>query len=270
MNRSRIFNGEKFLKNALTVVTAYYDIGRTERPTRTYLSWMRETLSLNSQFIIFTQEAFKLQVYDLLPVDRPCMVVILELDELPYYKHIDVMKKILNSKNYQLKMTAPDRIECLNPRYNIVQYSKFTFLEVSARLNPFKSKNFMWIDAGASRFFGKFKTNRPLLGHQINPTGFVMVMERRITRFFSHSSYEKIVWSSANYVRGTMMGGSRESIRRVAFEVDREWLIMIDNEAINNEQIALHLVYIRNKDLFSVFDFFSIANWERFLDFLAS
>jgi hypothetical protein len=220
--------------------------------------------------VIFTQAKFKTLVEEILPFDRPSLVVILELEELPYYKHLDVVKEILEKSSYRAKMPAPSRIECTNPLYNVVQYSKFTFLVMAAEINSFKSRKFVWIDAGASRFFENFNTERPLTGNAMSSNGLVMVMERRVARFFAPSAYAQIAWSSANYVRGGMMGGSGESVRRVGYEVAREWMLMIQNEAINNEQIALHLVQLRRKDLFAVFDFFSTANWEKFLEHLSS
>jgi hypothetical protein len=39
------------------------------------------------------------------------------------------------------------------PEYNLIQYSKFGWLEEAIQENPFDTSSFFWIDMGISRFF---------------------------------------------------------------------------------------------------------------------
>jgi hypothetical protein len=270
-NRTFLYNtaATPSCNRSLTLVTAYYDIGRTQRPTETYLTWMKKTLELNAPFVIFTQQKFKSQIEAIIPRNRPVAIIVLEFRDLPYHRDVAGVTKIINSSVYKKKMAAPSRIECTNPLYNVVQYSKLTFLHLASDKNTFGSVQFVWMDAGASRFFGKFDVTRPLSGRKLSTRAFTMVMERRIELMFTSVGYDKLVWNSANYVRGTMMGGgARVGLRRLAFDLWLEWLLMLKNRAVNNEQIALHLLYTRKPELFEPYSFFSIADWENFLFFL--
>ena len=48
--------------------------------------------------------------------------------------------------------------------YNIIQYSKFGWLEKVADKNYFNSEYFLWVDAGLSRFFYDINLNNPYPG----------------------------------------------------------------------------------------------------------
>jgi hypothetical protein len=58
--------------------------------------------------------------------------------------------------------------------YVLVQFAKFALLEIALKLNTFKSNRYLWMDAGASRFFGDFDLKKPLTGRKV-PEGQFLV-----------------------------------------------------------------------------------------------
>ena len=86
--------------------------------------------------------------------DIPTAVCVQTVDQIPYYHLKDEIQGILDSDEYQENISDPDRIECKQAMYSVIQYSKFPWLKLAAEDNPHNSDYFFWLDAGGSRFFG--------------------------------------------------------------------------------------------------------------------
>ena len=61
-------------------------------------------------------------------------------------------KEILDSDEYKENISDPDRIECKQAMYSVINI--LSFHELAAADNPHNSDYFFWLDAGGSRFFG--------------------------------------------------------------------------------------------------------------------
>ena len=137
-----------------TVVTALFDIDREKRGDgrrlQDYFVWLKKTLKLKCNLYIVTEEKFK----DFIVLHRDqnlnTKIKITTLNTSKYYKYLDDIKRIINNKEYKKRISYPNRVECTLPEYNIIQYSKFGWLEDCIVENPFESKYFFWIDAGIS------------------------------------------------------------------------------------------------------------------------
>jgi hypothetical protein len=238
-------------RHNLTIVSVLYDIKRDNRPMKSYFRWLRRTFDLRAPFVLFTESKYKQRVLSLVPETTPLYLVIVELEDLVYYKDLKKVAEIIQSDEYKLRMPRSDRIECVNPLYTILMFSKFTFMEMSSGLNPFKSSRFMWVDAGASRFFGDFDLSRPLTGQSISADKFLLIMQRE---FFERDVFfERNPWGVESFAVGTLLAGSAASIRQVSAEVYFEWCDMLRNKVVNNEQIVLQGLYLRRPDLFQLF-----------------
>ena len=241
----------------MTLISAFFDISRVGRPNEDYFKWIKETIKLNAPFIFYTQAKHKKQIESIFESNGRTnyKIITIELEELEYYKDIQAVQNILSSKDFIKKIAYPDRIECTNPLYNIVQFSKLTLLLKAARLNPFNSAKFIWVVAGISRFFpsdGRFDLNRKLTGKLLTSNLFYVPFEKE--RAFDDQEFQNkndsIIWSAKNFIRGTIMGGTLGAIQNVSVELRKKWTQLLEKQIVNNEQMVLMLVYFDKPSLF--------------------
>jgi hypothetical protein len=147
--------------------------------------------------------------------------------------------------------------------YSIVQYSKFKWLQEAIEENPFNSKFFFWMDAGASRFFEGYDLSQdyPSINaiEALNEMGdkFLLQMNMEYYKDFAQASTlpDEYLLDNRSYVLGSMFGGGKNSLLKVGSNVEDILLNkMIANEFVNNEQIALGYLVKQNEDDFEVFE----------------
>ena len=142
------------------IVMALYDIGRDnwdnfDLSYNTYLRWMKNTLSLDSNFVIYTEERFKDEIeknrreFD--PDFIKTKLIVKPLEELEYYtEYHDKLDLLMSSDEFKDKChhTVP---EVTQPLYNVIMFSKLSFLKDTKDNNYFDSDYFIWADAGGLR-----------------------------------------------------------------------------------------------------------------------
>ena len=240
-----------------TIVTAFFDINRSTngdgRTIDMYLKWIKETLKLNCYIYIVTEPKFK--NFFIENRYNNCCLKIIDFKESYYYKYYDRMKNILDNNEYKKKIASPNRIECKLPEYNIIQYSKFHYLEMAINQNPFNSKYFFWLDAGSSRFFynmnasKQFPSNKLLLDEYNDK----FIVQQR-PDLLNYKIDNNIIWKADNLIYGGMFGGSINIIQKISKLVEKVFVeIMLNNNNINNEQIALSIAWKNNPELFKTF-----------------
>jgi hypothetical protein len=170
------------------------------------------------------------------------------LKECKYYKYYDKMKEILMRDEYKSRIQHPNRVECVMPEYNLIQYSKFGWLEEAIQENPFDTSSFFWIDMGISRFFLDVDISKPYPGPCIHTTQKFIIQQRY--DLFQYPIDESFMWRSDNLLKGTMFGGEKEIIHIVSRELDHVFNHMIEKGNVNNEQIGLTLVWKQHPEWF--------------------
>jgi hypothetical protein len=241
------------------LVTALFDIGRENtgdgRTMEHYLNWFGNTLNLKTPMVIYTEERFREFVEKRRnQIDEYTKIVIQDLSEIPMYKHKDRMNRIIKNPSYISKIKDPSRIECNLDLYNIIQYSKFGWLEREINLGS-NEDFYFWIDAGCSRFFNDFDLdlNWPNV-NKLMDDKFIIQGNVNTMRILPDMDTDTYKWDNNCILVGTLFGGKCESI----LEVSREVIKILEEEMINmnmvnNEQIALGILYKRRPDLFSVY-----------------
>jgi len=246
------------MSNPVTIVTAFFDINRSQkgdgRTIEEYKEWLKLTLQLNCNLFIVTEEKFKdFFIENRNPAYNTCIKII-DFKQLHYYKYYNVMKNIIESEEYKLKIKDPMRVECVLPEYNIIQYSKFHCLQMAIDENPFQSKFFFWMDAGCSRFFLDIDITKSYPGTNtiqymtMNPDKFIIQKRRDLE---SYPINENFIWKSDNLLSGGMFGGSPNILKQISTLVeDVLQTKMLMKKNVNNEQLALALVWKENPKLF--------------------
>jgi hypothetical protein len=236
---------------SVTIVTAFFDIQRDTRGDgRTideYLQWIQKTLQLNCNLFIVTESKFVPFMKEHRP-HYPTYIKEDRLENASYYKYLPQMKNILESTEYKKCIAYPNRVECVLPEYNVIQYSKFGWLEEAIRINPFQTDYFFWMDAGISRFFGDVDIRLPYPGRL--PSNQFIIQKRH--DLDTYTIDDTFLWKADNLVKGTMFGGHKESLLCISKKVEEVFESMLSQQIVNNEQIALAIVYHKNKELFHI------------------
>jgi hypothetical protein len=250
------------MTNPVTIVTGFFDIEREHRgdgrSVKEYKEWLKQTLQLNCNLFIVTEEKFRCFFMDYRPATYATTLKIIDFKDSYYYQFRDAMKKILDDPIYQSKIADPNRVECVLPEYNVIQYSKFHYLQMAIEENPFQSTSFFWMDAGCSRFFMDVNISvsypSPTIHEFLkqNPDRFV-IQKRHDLEYYPID--DDFVWKSVNLVSGGMFGGGKNVVLKIAGLVETVFRAkMLAKNNVNNEQLALAMVWKEYPDYFTLVD----------------
>ncbi|MAG24412.1 hypothetical protein CMI47_02435 [Candidatus Pacearchaeota archaeon] len=250
------------MKRASTIVTALYDIQREKfdgRKWSDYLAWFSKTLKLNCHMVVFVSA----ELTDFVREHRagqPTDIIVQELEETPYFFVKDRIEEVIKDDKYKTKMKDSSRIECTSSLYTCIQYSKFKWMKYAAA--NFNSDYFVWMDAGLSRFFDNLDITKKYPG-----SAGISILEnnrgRVVTQLFSknypdlfHADNltEEYFWDSRSYVMGGMFAAAPAAINEIDTLTEDVLLHkMLNNNLVNNEQIALGYLVKNVNSLFSAF-----------------
>lgn len=244
--------------NSITIVTAFFDIQRERngdgRSVNEYMQWIKQTLQLNCNLFVVTEEKFYEYFITNRPTDYPMYVKIIKFEDSYYYKYYSQIKQILFSSEYKTKIMHPNRVECILPEYNIIQYSKFHYLQMAIDANPFQSSSFIWMDAGISRFFMDVNISQCYPSKSVEKFLNVNTDKFIIQKRYDLETYpinDAFVWNSANLLSGGMFGGHKNIVMHISKKVEDVFVNkMINKNNVNNEQLALAMVWKDNPELF--------------------
>ena len=243
----------------ITYVTALFDINREQwgdgRSIENYLSWMRQTCAMNVPMVIFTQPDLVDRIQRFREVQKQGTKIVPQtLAEIPYAAYRHRTLEIINSKEYQAKVMAPERVECKLADYSLVIHSKFDWLKQVTKDNPFATDYFAWCDAGLSRFFPEdFDLDNPLDNEQV----FNLVEGGRCliqTRSDIHrlSSFEELGHDTINFLTATLFFGEPNALWKLSVAVKKAFEEeLLARNIVNNEQISLAFVARKHPEWFS-------------------
>lgn len=245
--------------NDFVFVTALYDFSEMkrsdERSWEDYLAWFKETLKINSPMIIFTEDS----LVDFIKENREYDTHIITDIGLPLLDLKDQFADVFASDEFQKRMQDKKRVECTDPFYLIVQYSKFKWLKQATEINPFDSKYFFWLDAGVSRFVEPSADPYPsqaaleqlegiedTLLLQFNPEYYPDLVEAKTLPL-------DYLWDNRSITCGSMFGGNIIAIKKIDLVMDEMMDMMLDKKCLNNEQIVLGYLTKSQPELFSLY-----------------
>jgi len=244
-------------KKRVKIVTALFDIGREKsgdgRSIEKYLEWFSKTLELNSYMEIYTEEKFRGFIEERRD-PKLTKVIIQNLEDIPAYKYKERISDIINRESYLSRIKDNSRIECRLDLYNVIQYSKFGWLKNSISYGNVDDFYF-WMDAGCSRFFDGFDPNEgwPILKN-LTADKFIIQGNYNTSIIYPGMNIDSYKWESDCILVGTLFGGRGDIVSDISDMVmeimEKD---MLDEDTINNEQIALGILYKRMPSVFSVY-----------------
>ena len=250
----------------VTFVSALFNIDRVDgRKWDEYLKWFDVTLQLQAPMTLFVTE----DLVEFVQKRRngtgkfATHIITSKVDEIPYYDLKDEIQEILDSEEYKKNMADPERIECKQAMYSVIQYSKFRWLIQSLAYNGKECDYFFWLDAGASRFFEGYDLSKEYPSEEakkaLDEMGDSFLVQMN-TEYYTDLANAKTLstdylYDNRSYVLGSMFGGHKKSLFRVCDMVhDVLMNDMIANNTINNEQIALGYLIKKYPDEFSLYE----------------
>ena len=138
----------------VSIVTALFNINRERldgRNWQKYIDWFEIFLKLRCPLIIFTSS----DLIDFIMSKRKnfkTKIIVSDIEKIPYFYLYNQIEEIISSKDFKNNIKDINRIECQNPLYSIIQFSKFSWIKEASIQNYFNSKIFLWLDAGAGDF----------------------------------------------------------------------------------------------------------------------
>lgn len=248
---------------SVTLVTSLYNINRENldgRKWEEYLEWFAKTLKLKSPMVVFVES----DLVDFVKMNRgnlPTKIIEESIIKIPYYNLKYKMDKVIESDEYKNKIKDSSRIECNSSLYNIIQYSKFKWVEKASDENYFNSEYYLWVDAGLSRFFYDIDLTQEYPGNSAKESLLGIKDNILIQIFVSYYPdlvnaevlTEDYLLDNRSYIMGGMFGASGESIKKLCPLIDDIIEQMLSNNIVNNEQIALGYLYKKYPDLFVEF-----------------
>jgi len=254
----------------VTFVSALFDINRVDgRKWEEYLKWFEITLKLRVPMVLFLdrdmQEYIDERRGDMFSQNEYLKTQTLyqTVEDIPYYGLKDQIQEILDSDQYKKDMADPERIECKQAMYPIIQYSKFPWLTQAAAMNPHESDYFFWLDAGGSRFFEDYDLTQNYPSEEakkaLDEMGDSFLVQMN-TEYYTDLANAKTLstdylYDNRSYVLGSMFGGHKKSLFRVCDMVHNVLMNdMLANNTINNEQIALGYLIKKYPDEFSLYE----------------
>lgn len=250
--------------NDFVIVTSLHNLSEIKRDDNrdwnTYLEWFSKTLKINCPFIIFTES--NLSSFIMSHRDQQSTFIVEEtLEEVPLYHLKDEIQFVLDSDEYKEKMSDTKRVECKDSMYSVIQYSKFKWLKKASEINPFNSKYFFWLDAGASRFIDSSDIKKQYPSKEtitqlknIDNTFLLQYNPEYYSDLVNSKNLSKdYLCDNRSFICGSMFGGNAESIKMIDEEIDSIMSWMISNKCVNNEQIALGYLCKNKEHLFTLF-----------------
>ena len=246
----------------VTIVSALFYIERVDgRPWEEYLKWFDEFLKLKTPMILFVSQ----DVAEFIGERRgdiPTDIIVQTVDEIPYYHLKDEIQGILDSDEYKENISDPDRIECKQAMYSVIQYSKFPWLKLAAEDNPHNSDYFFWLDAGGSRFFGIYDLKKEYPSKDaiksLDEMGESFLVQMNTEYYPDLSDAKELdldyLYDNRSYVLGSMFGGHKNVVPKVCDLVEDIFINeMINKGNVNNEQIALGYLIKKHSDDFAIY-----------------
>jgi len=239
-----------------TIITALFDIGRDKWENftmsyHTYLHWMDNTLFIDCNMVIYTEEQYKERILQTrLQVDpllQKTKLVISDLKELCAYKLFNTpLEQLMHSETF-IKKTSFDVPEMTQPLYNVIMFGKMYFLKDTYENNYFpEQKYLLWADAGGLR---ESITNykRVLWPNQDK------FNENKIT-FFSHhlnisiQTEENHALSQMRFIQGTCFIVPVQLITDFTKKIENIVFECIDKGYIGSDEKILDFFYLKNQE----------------------
>ena len=240
------------MEPTITIVTAVFDVNIGDG------QWIQKILQLNCNLYVITEEKHKDFLLQNRPQQYPMEIKVIDFKDSHYYKYYDRIKEIVESDYYKNKIENPTRIECTSPEHNILQYSKYNYMNMAAQANPFQSIMFFWLDYSSSEYLD----NMVLSAQFPSKKGINTIKSQKKILFtqknddlYKYKFDDTFIWKSEKLFYNGICGGDTEVIQIIAEKMESIFVEdMLNKNNVNDESVTLALLWNKtqlNKVLFA-------------------
>jgi hypothetical protein len=257
------------------IVMALYDIGRDNwdhfnLSYNTYLWWMKNTLSLDANFVIFTEDKFKgtIEEYrrEFDPNFERTVMVNYPLEKIDsYVRHNERLTNLMSSEEFKGKVHHPHVPEMSQPLYNIIMFNKLDFIKRAKDVGFFNSDFIIWADAGGLR-----EDISNYVGKKWPDLDKINGLDNNKITFFSHSQDFNIdnsefhAMSQIRYIQGTAFCVPSHMVDFLHEEFHKTVDECIDNGYIGSDEKIFDLTYVKDKSKYHLIK----CTWREYFNIL--
>lgn len=231
---------------SVTIVTALYDIHRSDRSFQSYLDWIDLTFQMKFPLVVYCHPTHLEHVKRARKGMSDITTVIPEVN-FPLKNTSGTVKAVIHKLGYEHRH-GPEW-NCYE--YIPLQFSKFAWISRAIHANPYNTAYFYWIDAGLGRFFPEGQMAIPRL-HV-----FDLLLPDRVS--IQLALREKmpprvtLIGSQESPFLGGIFGGGAQPmlvLSRLATQFYHRELLA--QNRMDNEQVCMAKLYRRHRRLFQV------------------
>lgn len=229
------------------LVTALYDIGRDgwnnfTMSYHTYLSWMRNTLKMDEEMVIFTESKFIDQIREFRseadPTGEKTTYIVEPLEDLyAYRKWYNRLNELQNSEAFIAKKSF-DVPEMNEPLYNVIMFNKLDWLRRAKTYRP--ATHLVWVDAGGVR---EDKPVTPWPNRSKIPVNQILHFSHKPT--VEQFNTEWYALSQVRHIQGTAFVVPSTMIDWYLVEVDRTIEECINAGFIGSDEKMFDITYLK-------------------------
>jgi len=230
---------------ATCVSSVYYAGADNDVSLDDYKKYVLDTMaSIQSPFVLFLDSALQWR-NDILAAraGRPIKIIEKPLSEIPMWGYISRTTDILFDSDITYKNLLPEQL--------LLEWSKFEWMAAAAALNPYKSTQFVWLDADYSRFSGagKYIFDSSCGGSSQFNIATVAGWENLITEL------NKFIGANDNVIDCRWFICDSNSLTLVKDVINEIWYEdMIKKRRIVNLGVAVSIVYKTVPEVFNIKD----------------
>lgn len=245
----------------ITIVTAFYDIGRSGwsafgRSTDDYIRSFLNYIKLGYDIVVFIDDRICTDGWD------GCKIVRINkewlMENTASWRRLQVVRSIMDSKNFRrlvgsrIEHKFPENV-C--PEYNVINYCKTDFLRIVAESMDDDNQIIAWSDFGY--FHAVLQNNEALFpSHQIDPSRLV---RDRMNFFLVHPPPQSvdnlltIVAEAPEIFTGSFFAGSVRLLRGEFFSLFNECLDDLHQMGATDDDQTIYLMcYLRRPGIFAL------------------
>tara|TARA_R100001460_G_scaffold9049_1_gene22068 strand:- start:1998 stop:2792 length:795 start_codon:yes stop_codon:yes gene_type:complete len=255
------------------IVTSLFNIGRDVWDTytvsyHTYLWWMKNTLSLDAEFVIYTDELLYDKIIAIRKEFDPTMIstkiIKCSLKNIPSFKMYNKrLEMLMYSEDFKKKIVHQVP-EMTKPLYNTIIFNKLGFIKDAKDNKYFPGDFYIWADAGGLRDdLQNYKSKSWPNLEKLN----LLASTNKVT-FFSHqpdfsitdSEYHAL--SQIRYIQGGSIFCPPDCIDDLHVQFNRTVNQCLNSGYIGSEEKILDITYHSDKTKYNLIT----CDWREYYD----
>lgn len=227
----------------VTVVTAFFEIGQftkeeEQREPRIYFEWAAKLRYLQNPLVVYTDsEAFRSHVIKVRSKKSGKTVVrTFNTSSSWAFQNRNRIKTIFDSPGY-----PKFHPNTANPIYTCAQHAKYDAIAQAVKEKYFRTKYYMWLDAG---YFRDRQSHKPF--YLTKPSQFddsKIAMNLVDTKSHLNTLPQTIILGNLVWVGGGLVFGDRVHIAKFARDFQRAVQYFLSQGMINTDQQVIYAMY---------------------------